>query len=64
MNGAGSEVLVGFSRNETQQKRVAATRDDWTLVSIASNRRGLTPAQLQKTLYLLGAAFPNELGPD
>jgi hypothetical protein len=63
MNRAGSEVLVGFSRNETQ-KRVVATRDDWTLISIASNRRGLTPAQLQKTLYLLGEAFPNELGPD
>jgi hypothetical protein len=24
----------------------------------------LTPAQLQKSLYLLGVAFPNELGPD
>jgi len=63
MNGAASEDLVGFSRGETQ-KRVAATRSDWTLVSIASNRRGLTPAQLQKSLYLLGQAFPNELGPN
>jgi hypothetical protein len=33
-------------------------------VSIASSRRGLTPAQLQKSLYLLGEAFPTELGPD
>jgi len=24
----------------------------------------LTPAQLQKSLYLLGEAFPNDLGPD
>ena len=54
---------MGFSRGEPQ-KRVPVARDDWTLVSIASSRRGLTPAQLQKSLYLLGEAFPNELGPD
>ena len=54
---------MGFSRGEPQ-KRVPVARDDWTLVAIASNRRGLTPAQLQKTLYLLGEGFPNELGPD
>ena len=54
---------MGFSRGETQ-KRVPVARADWTLVSIASSRRGLTPAQLQKSLYLLGEAFPNELGPD
>src|SRR2546428_11872654 len=63
MNGLGNEDLVGFSRGETQ-KRAPVTRDDWTLVSIAATRRGLTPAQLQKSLYLLGEAFPNELGPD
>ncbi|HEY3122853.1 MAG TPA: hypothetical protein VGK70_02195 [Thermoanaerobaculia bacterium] len=60
---ARKEVLVGFTRDETR-KRAPAARDDWTLVSIASSRRGLTPAQLQKSLYLLGEAFPNELGPD
>lgn len=54
---------MGFSRGEPQ-KRVPVARADWTLVSIASSRRGLTPAQLQKSLYLLGEAFPNELGPD
>jgi hypothetical protein len=54
---------VGFSRGEPQ-KRVPVARDDWTLVSIASSRRGLTPVQLQKSLYLLGQAFPTELGPD
>jgi hypothetical protein len=59
----GSEVPVGFSRGETQ-KRAPAAPDDWTLAAIASSRRGLTPAQLQKSLYLLGEAFPNELGPD
>ncbi len=63
MNGAGSEVPVGFSRGETP-RRVPAARGDWTLISIASSRRGLTPAQLQKSLYLLGEAFPKELGPD
>ena len=52
-----------FSRGETQ-RRVPATREVWTLVSIASSRRGLSPAQLQKSLYLLGQAFPTDLGPD
>lgn len=54
---------MGFSRGEPQT-RAPVARDDWTLVSIASSRRGLTPAQLQKSLYLLGEAFPNDLGPD
>jgi hypothetical protein len=63
MNALGSEVLVGFSWGETQ-RRAAVARDDWTLVSIASSRQGLTPVQLQKSLYLLGQAFPTELGPD
>src|SRR3989442_2578847 len=60
---ARKEVLVGFSGAETR-KRVPVARADWTLLSIASSRRGLSPAQLQKSLYLLGEAFPNELGPD
>jgi len=63
MNGFGNENLVGSSRGE-MRTRVPVSRDDWTLVSIASSRRGLSPAQLQKSLYLLGQAFPTELGPD
>jgi len=64
MKGVGSEILVGLTRGETRKRAPAAARGDWTLVSIASSRRGLTPVQLQKSLYLLGQAFPAELGPD
>ena len=63
MNAHRSEILVGFSRG-LMRTRVPVSRDDWTLVSIASSLRGLTPVQLQRSLYLLGTAFANELGPD
>lgn len=42
----------------------APSRRDWTLLAIAAARGGpLTPVQLQKSLFLLGKQFPDELGP-
>lgn len=39
------------------RKSLAITREDWTVLAIAATR-GLTPVQLQRTLYLLGQRFP------
>lgn len=39
------------------RKASAITREDWALLAIAATR-GLTPVQLQRTLYLLGQRFP------
>lgn len=38
-------------------------RSDWTLLAIcAANGQGLSPVQLQKTLFLLGRELPNAVG--
>jgi hypothetical protein len=38
-------------------------RQDWTLLAIcAADARGLSPVQLQKTLFLLGKAMPQVVG--
>jgi uncharacterized protein len=38
-------------------------RKDWTLLAIcAGGRKGLSPVQLQKTLFLLGRELPNVVG--
>ncbi len=40
-------------------------RRDWNLLVLAAaGVRGLTPVQLQKSLFLLGQEFPNELAGD
>ena len=56
----GSEVLVGSFQVSSTVGR--AERKDWTLIAIALSRRGLTPIQLQKSLYLLLQTYPRELG--
>jgi len=39
------------------------TRKDWTLLAIRAARRGgLSPVQLQKTLFLLGKEIPEQVG--
>jgi hypothetical protein len=40
------------------RKPVLLTREDWTLLVLATARRSLLPIQLQKSLYLLGQKFP------
>lgn len=41
---------------------MALDKADWTLLAIAAaGRKGLTPAQLQKTLFLVKQNFRNEL---
>jgi hypothetical protein len=41
------------------------TRSDWTLLAIdAAGREGLSPVQLQKTLFLLGKRLPSAVGSD
>jgi len=38
-------------------------RKDWTLLAIcAADAKGLSPVQLQKTLFLLGRELPEEVG--
>jgi uncharacterized protein YwgA len=40
-------------------------RKDWTLLAIcAANAKGLSPVQLQKTLFLLGEELPRFVGND
>jgi hypothetical protein len=41
-----------------RHKPVLLTREDWTLLVLATARRSLLPIQLQKSLYLLGQQFP------
>lgn len=39
-------------------------RKDWTLLAItAAGSRGLSPVQIQKSLFLLGKELPSEVGP-
>ena len=40
------------------RKPVLLTREDWTLLVMATAKRTLLPLQLQKSLYLLGQKFP------
>lgn len=41
------------------------TRKDWTLLAIAAAKlKGLSPVQLQKTLFLLGREMPEAVGRD
>ena len=40
------------------RKPVLLTREDWTLLVLATARRSLLPIQLQKSLFLLGQKFP------
>jgi hypothetical protein len=40
------------------RKPVLLTREDWTLLVLATAKRSLLPIQLQKSLYLLGQQFP------
>ena len=38
-------------------------RENWTLIAICSAKnRGLSPVQLQKTLFLMGQELPQEVG--
>ena len=40
-------------------------RRDWTLLAIAAGGKdGLSPVQLQKSLFLLGQMCPEDIGPD
>jgi hypothetical protein len=40
-------------------------RADWTLLAVTfANGNGLTPVQLQKSLFVLGRELPKEAGPD
>jgi hypothetical protein len=41
-----------------RHKPVLLTREDWTLLVLATAKRSLLPIQLQKSLYLLGQKFP------
>ena len=44
---------------------MAVTRSDWTLLAIcAGGFRGLSPVQLQKTLFLLGKQLPEAVTAD
>ena len=40
------------------RKPVLLSREDWTLLVMATAKRSLLPIQLQKSLYLLGQRFP------
>ncbi len=46
-------LLRGDSR-----KPVLLSREDWTLLTIATAKRSLLPIQLRKSLYLVGQRFP------
>jgi hypothetical protein len=41
-----------------RHKPVLLTREDWTVLVLATAKRSLLPIQLQKSLYLLGQKFP------
>jgi hypothetical protein len=45
------------------RRRAPGGREDWTLLAIAASKGGLTPIQLQRSLHLLGKAFPRGVGP-
>lgn len=40
------------------------TRKDWMLIVLAAGGKAFTPAQLQKTLFLLGQEHSRAVGPD
>ena len=46
-------LLRGGSR-----KPVPLSREDWTLLTIATAKRSLLPIQVQRSLHLLGQRFP------